>query len=464
MPGRGRFGRMFPRLHPAKLSDAAIKALVTSMEERRGPDNPTIPAGYTYLAQFVDHDITFDPLSKLHDGNQLRALANFRTPRFDLDSVYGSGPKDQPFLYDWSSERDPGVKLLVGASSGEGSITADLPRNQQGRALIGDARNDENLIVAQLHLLFIRFHNKVVDHVRAAEPGLGSDALFEKAQTLVRWHYQWIVVHDLLRKVVGHHMAAAAHVRRDLYKPRRGPFIPIEFSAAAYRFGHSMVRNDYAPNGRLGRTVPIFARSDNPGELDHLGGFRRLPVGLAIDWTFFYDLNDGKPASPERPQHSRKIDTALATRLFQLPASVSRKREALALLNLKRGRALGLPSGAAVARAMHVDPLDEEHLLLDRLSAAVRKELLRAPPLWYYVLCEAESELGDDGRHLGPVGGRIVAEVLTGLLEADPSSYLHAKKPWAPTLPSATRGDFTMPDLVRFALGQPPPDALPPGR
>jgi hypothetical protein len=113
---------------------------------------------------------------------------------------------------------------------------------------------------------------------------------------------------------------------------------------------------------------------------------------------------------------------------------------------------------------MHGNPLDEEHLRLDRLSADIRRELLRAPPLWYYVLCEAESELDDDGRHLGPVGGRIVAEVLTGLLEADPSSYLHTETPWTPTLPRAACGDFTMPDLVRFALGQPPPDALPPGR
>ena len=429
---------MFPRLHPVKLSNSAIDALVRSMADRRGPDNPSIPAGYTYLAQFVDHDITFDPASKLQGDNDPRALANFRTPRFDLDSVYGSGPKDQPFLYDWSSERDPGVKLLVGASSGEGTITADLPRNQEGRALIGDARNDENLIVAQLHLLFIRFHNKVVDHVRTAERALGSDALLEKAQTLVRWHYQWIVVHDLLGRLVGDDVAVAARARRDFYR--------------------------FRANGLLGRPVPIFAVKDNPGELDHLGGFRRLPVRLAIDWTFFYELTDRRPPSPEQPQHSRKIDTALATRLFRLPVNVSGKREALARLNLRRGRALGLPSGAAVARAMHVDALDEEHLLLDRLSADVRKELLRATPLWYYLLCEAQSELGDEGRHLGPVGGRIVAEVLTGLLEADPSSYLHAQTPWTPTLPRAARGDFTMPDLVRFALGQPPPDALPPGR
>ena len=450
---------MFPRLHPVKLSNAALDALVASMEERRGPDNPRIPAGYTYLGQFVDHDITFDPTSKLRGHNDPRALANFRTPRFDLDSLYGSGPKDQPFLYDWSSERHPGVKLLVGASSGEGSITADLPRNAQGRALIGDARNDENLIVAQLHLLFIRFHNKVVDHVSAVESALGSDRLFEKAQTLVRWHYQWIVAHDFLRRIVGDRTAKTARAERRFYRFRGDPFIPIEFSAAAYRFGHSMVRNDYVPNGLLGRPVPIFAVKDNPGELDHLGGFRRLPVPLAIDWRFFFELCDKKP------QHSRKIDTALATRLFRLRAGANGKREALARLNLQRGRALGLPSGAAVARAMHVEPLDEEQLLLDRLPREVRRELLRAPPLWYYVLCEAQRERGPDGHHLGRVGGRIVAEVLLGLLESDPSSYLHAKAPWKPTLtlPGAADGHFTMPDLVRFTLGD-PAHALPPGR
>jgi heme peroxidase len=455
---------MFPRLRPAKLSNAAIDALVASMEDRRGPDNPRIPAGYTYLGQFVDHDITFDPTSKLRGHNDLGALPNFRTPRFDLDSLYGSGPKDQPFLYDWSSESHPGVKLLVGANSGEGSVTADLPRNQQGRALLGDARNDENLIVTQLHLLFIRFHNKVVDHVRAAESALGSDRLLENAQTLVRWHYQWIVVHDFLCRVVGDDTARAARAERGFYRFRGDPFIPLEFSAAAYRFGHSMVRADYELNGTLGRPVPIFADADNPRELYHLGGFRRLPVPLAIDWTFFFELTDEQPSSPDQPQHSRKIDTALATRLFRLPADASGKRQALARLNLLRGRALRLPSGAAVARAMHVQPLDEEQLLLDRLPREVRRELVRAPPLWYYVLCEAQRERGPDGRHLGPVGGRIVAEVLLGLLEADPSSYLHATRPWTPTLPRAARGDFTMPDLVRFALGQPPPDALPPGR
>ena len=181
------------------------------------------------------------------------------------------------------------------------------------------------------------------------------------------------------------------------------------------------------------------------GELDHLGGFRPLPAELRIDWGFFYELPDHEP-----PNLSRKIDTDIATRLSRLPAGASAARESLPRLNLLRGCALGLPTGSAVASAMGVTALNEEQLRAKALSPKdAREAVLRAPPLWYYVLCEAESDLGEHGRHLGPVGGRIVAEVLVGLLEADPNSYLRHSRNWTPELPG--RPDFTMTDLVRFA-------------
>jgi hypothetical protein len=436
---------MFPCLSAAPLRTGTIDALVTALSRPGGDFNPHLPAGYTYLAQFVDHDITFDPTSKLQGDNDPDALVNFRTPRFDLDSLYGSGPKDQPFLYDWSPQLAPGVKLLVGASAGSGAITYDLPRNSQGRALIGDARNDEHLIIAQLHLLFIRFHNKVVDRVLATKPGLRDIALFEEAQRIVRHHYQWIVMRDFLPRIVGRKAANAARARRRFYKREGTPFIPFEFSAAAYRFGHSMVRGDYTVNRHVTPPVPIFAKGDNPGELEHLGGFRRLPISLTIDWSFFFKL------STRRPQQSRLIDTNFAPALLTLPAGVDPQRRPLPRLNLLRGRALKLPSGSDVACAMGVSPLGEDELLLHNVSPArARAAVLRAPPLWYYVLCEAQSRA--DGRHLGPVGATIVAEVLGGLLEADPSSFLRAEVKWRPTLPRARDGTFTMPDLVRFTL------------
>src|SRR5204862_4331054 len=206
----GRFGRMFRTLTPLDPGDDAIHALVQHMKdasEAPSGDNKKIPAGYTYLGQFVDHDITFDPMSQLQKQNDPDALIDFRTPRFDLDSLYGSGPSDSPFLYA-NTGAGKGLKLLVGHHPAHSEFERDdLPRNQEGRALIGDPRNDENIIVSQLQLLFIRFHNKVVDRVLDANPGIARDDAFEKAQRTVRWHYQWVVVHDFLPRVVGGDLA-----------------------------------------------------------------------------------------------------------------------------------------------------------------------------------------------------------------------------------------------------------------
>ena len=298
----------------------------------------------------------------------------------------------------------------------------------------------------QLHLLFIRFHNRVVEHVRERKDLAGA-ALLREAQRIVRWHYQWIVAHDFLRRIVGRPMADSVlePAERRFYRWGSEPFIPVEFSGAAYRFGHSMVRNSYKLNADLG-AVGILASDDDAGELEHLGGFRSLPAPLTIDWGFFYELRQR-----QRPQLSRRIDTDIAGRLSRLPAGASATHEALPRLNLLRGRALGLPAGSAVARAMGVTPLADDQLLpVDMSPKAVREAVLEAPPLWYYVLCEAASELGGGGRRLGPVGGRIVAEVLVGLIEADPHSYLRQRRTWTPELDGEAYDDFTMADLVTF--------------
>ena len=453
--GHGRFGRMFPCLPRAELDDAAIEELVRLFAARpQKSDNDKIPAGYTYLGQFVDHDITYDPTSKLERDNDPLALANFRTPRFDLDSVYGTGPLDQPFLYESIDHRDRGVKLLVGRPPAAGGLAAeDLPRNEQGVALIADPRNDENAIVSQLHLLFVRFHNTVVDRVRDESPELEGEELFGEARRRVRWHYQWIVTHDFLTRIAGAETARAvlsdgdapgarATVHRSHYTWHDEPFIPVEFSGAAYRFGHSMVRSNYLV--RRGEPAPaIFPTGGGaPGKLD-LSGSRPLLDALRVQWDlFFWD----RPIESVT-NASLRISHRITKELFHVP-----DRGALPRLNLQRGRALGLPSGQAVAGAMGEPPLPPADLKLDRADpAGVNDRLLAATPLWYYVLCEAgTSRFGNGGEHLGPVGGRIVAEVLAGLLEGDPQSYLSVDAAWRPTLPSRTQGDFTMLDLVDF--------------
>ena len=460
-PPQGRFGRMFPELLPCKLSDRAIGELVKWMRKRSQLPNLRIPAGFTYLGQFIDHDITFDPTSKLDQERDPGALTNFRTPRLDLDSLYGSGPVVQPFLYDWCDPEPHGARLLVGRNSTkEGIKFEDLPRNCQGRALTGDMRNDENAIIAQLQLLFIRFHNAVVEKICRDGKARDLEVVFARAQETVRWHYQWIVVHEFLPLVVGETMAnnvlprpadgAKPEVHRKFFRWRREhePYIPVEFAVAAYRFGHSMIRDEYRlaplPRGAgftldAGQPVPLFPE---------LKGFRPLEREHVIDWGRFFALS----RAGEPPQRSQLIDTALARALFDLPDTDKDHRE-LARRTLRRGRARGLPSGQDVAAVMHEQPLSYAELQLKNMTGKTATELNAAAPLWYYILCETSRavDANQAGEHLGPVGGRIVAEVIAGLLEADPKSYLNSEEPWAPTLRSTKKRDFRMADLVDIA-------------
>jgi hypothetical protein len=502
----GRFGRLFRALPPANHSQDALHELALTMaagevddkpitEAEPEDENPTIPAGFTYLGQFIDHDITFDPVSSLTAINDPDALKDFRTPRLDLDSVYGRGNADQPYLF----ERADNFKLLLGPEQHPASVTAprpDVPRNSEGVALTGDPRNDENLIVSQLQSLFLRFHNKVADVVRAR---VGPLATFQEVQRIVRWHYQWMIVHDFLPHIVGQDMVdriltgPGVPPELELYRPKSEAFMPVEFSVAAYRYGHSMVRPSYSLSADVlngsdatKQRVPIF--SDNPDGKANLNGFRPLPDGWGIDWAFFFrglpappqQKADGSPYQPAPdkpfliPQPSYRIDTVLVDPLFTLPGDPvpagpnGEPTRSLAERNLQRGRALDLPSGQAVARFLHIDPLADDVLWshADNERSAKRQAVLNAfpqfasnAPLWFYILREAEEthrtgiddSTGLGGHHLGDMGGRIVAEVLIGLLWNDHQSYLFQDPLWQPEAPmSMAAGEFTMADLVKF--------------
>jgi len=467
---------MFRDLPPLEIADSDLgnlDALAALMLEPRAIGEAdeeldtrldgSIPAGFTYLGQFVDHDISFDPASSLQRLQDPDGLKDFRTPRLDLDSLYGDGPNNNPFMYDPDVDNGK-TTFLIGANDAGND---DLPRNKlppdrkfpRGRALIGDPRNDENIIVSQLHLLFLKFHNKVVQVVRRRFPILQGDALFIEAQRLTRWHYQWLVVHDFLGHVVGDDVindifveetytagGGAVGRRRDVkllfYRWHREPFMPVEFSVAAYRFGHSMIRPDYRLNSRIDRDVPLFTRGRLLHEQGDLRGFRPLPKEFTVDWSFFFEVGD-----PGHLQHARKINTKLAERLRDVPATD--EPHSLAERNLRRGRTLGLPTGERVAQAMGLEPL-----LIPTLGSTRFGGLFDGrAPLWYYILKEAEA---GGGERLGPVGGRIVAEVLLGLLKGDRFSYVNADPAWTPDLPAAEPGKFTLADLVTFTLGPQP--------
>ena len=450
-PTHGRFGKLFTDLHKQDLTAAAQRTLLDVIKASGSGENSKIPAGYTYLAQFVDHDLTFDPTPQGTRVKDPHALKNFRTPQLDLDSLYGTGPSDQPYLYETDDSPDARVKLLTGRSFRGmlGQTKPDLPRNNDDRALIGDPRNDESVIISQLHLLFIGFHNKIVDRLRG-QSDLNGDDLFRAARRIVTWHYQWIVVHDLLRLLVGKEMLTSVLRKREHFNADGDPFIPVEFAGAAFRFGHSMVRDSYAING--GKNAPIFALEDKPARTQHLGGFRRLPIGLVIDWGLFFELTPDKP----RAQLSHLIDANVTPPLWLLPTQISGKREPLPLLNLRRASMLDVPPGPLVATAMGAKRLNAQQLKLDnnRISDTIRAELMAKTPLWYYILREADALHG--GECLGPVGGRIVAETIIGLLVSDPESYLAQDPTWTPEdpgknkIPGVERPVSSMADLVRF--------------
>ena len=475
----GRFTRLFPDLPGAQFDQADLELLAAAMTapaedepaQETGPDpeeNPGIPAAYTYLGQFVDHDLTFDPISHLRERltkSQLQALVDFRTPRFDLDNLYGRGPDDQPYMY----EKD-GVHLLLGAPMPGNPFdpgAVQLPRGPNGRALIGDPRNDENRIVAQLHAIFLRFHNRLVDHL-----GGKQHVGFPEARRQVRWHYQWILVNEFLPVILQEQTYKS--VFPDPYNPAPEiprlrendlELMPVEFSVAAYRFGHSMVRPRYRLNQAIER--PIF--SGVPGDTADLGGFRPIPASWAIDWHFFINLGQG--AGQAAPQLSYKIDTSLVNPLGQLPAQVAKDPSSLALRNLMRGVTFQLPSGQRMAEALGVPPLADEELVIGKATADGPKKLIKevAPgfagnaPLWAYVLSEAQVtswKNADPGLarddipvRLGPVGGRLIAEVFASLLRGDPTSYLYAEPAFQPIADFTRDGKFGLAELINVALG-----------
>ncbi|MGD8784724.1 MAG: heme peroxidase family protein [Thioalkalispiraceae bacterium] len=417
----GRFGRMFACLPPHNADPDELRMLGQKggeLDETGSTPavNDTIPAGFVFFGQFIDHDITLDTTSSLERQNDPMAIRNFRTPSLDLDCVYGSGPDANPFLYD-QTDSD---KLLFGTSSNPD----DLQRNSQGVALIGDPRNDENLFVSQLQLTFIKFHNAIVDYIR--DQGVTDDDVFETAQRLARWHYQWIITNEFLPLTVGQEVLDKiwAHGRK-FYTFQHEPFIPIEFSGAAYRFGHSQVREAYTINDSV-----------TNARLFELGGFKPVAAENVIDWSNFFRTNTNKA-----PQSSLAIDGKLSAPLFKLPFVASGDEDSLATRNLLRGLSFGLPSGQSVAKFMGLDTLNQYELDLEGEA-----------PLWYYIL--KESEIQQDGERLGEVGGHIVAEVLLGLMQGDKTSYHFLDPCWTPELPDA-RGDtgsFTMADLIHFAL------------
>jgi hypothetical protein len=507
-----RFSRFVPGLVGEPNSDELLSQVAVAMLQKRGATDATLPAGYTYLGQFIDHDMTLDPSELRLDTTGVLPLQSLRSPSLDLDSLYGKGPEGSPEFY-----QTDGVKLLTGRPLPIPNVNPtaatdgyDLPRRgsaADGRrgtareAKIPDIRNDENLAVAQVHAAFIRFHNKVVDELVAASTP--SRVLFERARETVTKHYQWMLRQDYLHRI------CIGEVIDDVFTYGRRVFetnpysayatMPVEFSGAAFRLGHSQIRTGYEWNkifnsqpGALdsGHLFRLFRFSGTSGTLaptPHPPGSEQdladleaasntlpsLPSNWVADMLRLFDFSrfagqDARFVPPAADfNHAMKIDTGVVDPLATLPigsfgaseAPPMRKRN-LAFRNLVRGRMLGLPSGQQMVKALasfgvQAEVLNKDQLLdgkggvkLTQDDVPDRAELAKNTPLWFYILREAEFHKNK----LGPVGARIVGETFHRAMQA--SRYSIVNDPaFKPTLgPGAGAGRFHMEDLLHYAF------------
>jgi len=434
-----------------------------------------IPPVYTYWGQFIDHDVTantdrenmvsmikgdFQPLQRDHVEENLKN----RDPALGLDSLYGDGPQDGSTANQFEMYESDGVRFRIGSvaevpaqfinatAAPANDLNRDLPRDvnltlpnpgnierPEIRAAIGDHRNDENLIVAQFHLAWLRFHNAVADWVETNENLSGAE-LFIRSRDLVRWHYQWLVVHDYLKTICANGVVdRILHGGLDHFVLSEGQVtMPLEFSVAAFRFGHTMVREEYDFNANFSNleSTPIgpatfdeiflFTGGALPRD-QALRGFNVLPRNWIIDWDRFVNHT-----SAHGDRFARPIDTHLAPALSNManadgePAAIFKN---LARRNLLRGYLLSMPTGQAVASILGVTALSDNEMLQNaspETSAILQEDnglFLERTPLWHYILKEAEVQ--SQGRSLGEVGSTIVAETLLGLIANDRDSYLN---------------------------------------
>ncbi len=413
------------------------------MHDARGTSgNSDIPAAYTFFAQFVDHDITLDAESELTSEaltrEQVEQLPNLRSASLDLDSVYGFGPDVSPHLYD----REQPWRLLVGSQVGDVENPNDVPRRADGTALIGDPRNDENIFLSQMHLLFLRFHNRrIIDLLIRRDNRRGEDAnqqppplRFEDVQKDVRYHYQALVLYDFLRRIcdVDVYNFALQKIQENANRPeaeRDYPFflrhhlidesgrlrMPVEFSAAAYRFGHTLVRSNYPANSTYPR-IEIF------DERFRTTGLSPIPPELTVDWRFLLDVDPNQVYA-----RSKAIDHLLADELARLPLPVAGRDarpqdRSLAFRNLLRGYVLGLPSGQQVAEALLKEyGIDSaQDLEFNKIPGwkgidkDLQDNLAKHTPLFLYLMREAG--VRGSGNRLGPVGSAILMEVFGAML------------------------------------------------
>jgi hypothetical protein len=451
------FNRCFPNLPPHLPSDADLTLLANTMLDpnARAPTmGSKVSAGMTYFGQFIDHDLTFDDTSQLGTTSDLTTLRNIRTSFFDLDNVYGV---TNQYLNAF------GLFDIGRNVNGD----EDLPRAATGVAVIADPRNEENQIVGELHLAFLKYHNRVFSDVSVANPGFTLQQKIDTSKQIVTNHYQWLVVNDFLSSICGRFFSRLFDTAGNpVISPEiqaMYPNMPIEFAGALYRMGHSMVRDAYYVNKNFD-VFPIFSPTlpspliTNPD----LRGFQPLPANFTIDWSMFFPMPFSKGF-----QVAERFDVFMNETLFNLPISVA-NTASLAERNLLRGKTFNLPTGQDLARAFGL-PEDE---ILTRSKGNMIIQTQDFPiitandlnhlesvfgettPLFYYGL--KDNHVNGHGEHLGALSSKVIGETILGLMKNNPNSYFNnGFRPTAGQYGCVSSGVYTFAEFFTYALNLP---------
>lgn len=465
------YGRAVNETTIDELPDpAALAALGEAMMECTG--GPTIggdmPAAYTYLGQFIAHDVT-----KMATVDEADGKLNWRSSALDLDSLFG--PVDRRLRPVPDTRFEAGLGL--GRTSGGDAGFDDLPRTDRGEAAVPDPRNDNNLAVAQFHVSMIKFHQAVAARFAGESPGA--------QRRITLQHFQAVVLFDYLRRIVDQAVyrdvflngRAVVHAGVDLTK--NAFLIPVEFAAACFRMGHSMVRSHYMmwgkdTGGALGQLLAFTFRG---GSLEQ----GRLPADWVAHWPYLLD------EGPDTSMRAALIDTRLAQRFFRLPDWMfPRRRDAeipgtanLTARTLATGRRLLIPRAQSVAEQVRqhlggrppLDTLEDwrlDHGATDMVRRCLNagdygERLVQKTPLWFYTLREAEHF--HQGKRLGPLASRIVMETLHAAIQAAPGGIIDAdnrvffdpiKRNGAPRRGPCGPDDnpYTLRDLFELATSQ----------
>ena len=449
-------------------NDKDLDALAEFMAIKRDTLKPEIlsktAAGYTYLGQFIVHDISLDSQSQtLPWESPIAPSVNLRNPSFDLETLYGiNAGNTSAFLNQNSAELKLGETSSDIASAIRDTFFQDLPRDENGMAMTLDGRNDENLLVAQTHVAFIKFHNAIVSETT----GTDVSDVYKKARRRAIRHYQYIILNDFLPKIVKKSVLADVIDNvNQFYKPVADDlFIPLEFSVAAFRMGHSMVRNSYHLNSRQSprlSSLHIFT-----GRGGFTGQTNKLPSDWLIDWNSFYNLTGWQNPPdwrnpPDNFNFASKINTEISSGLgkahiFEPPSVDFKRGNSIPALDLYRTRFFNLPSGQMLAKEIVGeerqigDSQKIANLLPEDFNGVQLKNVFKDNiPLWFYLLGEAQ--INEDGENLGEVGSRIVAETFVELLRKSEFSILDE-----PLLPNSEEflgkpdGTFEMAEMLNY--------------